>query len=258
MSTTVDKAFSLGLKPQSQFSVLHESDTDLHLTFDLGDIDPTEVSIRHSLDAVTLEVRPTCKGFMIENPLFLTSANHDDPALDAYLAQYAHLKWATCNAQELFEFFADYLISVRRVREEWIEPPLAMIKPLVMEVCFLRDNYGLSLDAEAFRSFLPLNIYSSLFQIDLQNDAQVALRKYLQRYSKIDGDEGNWDERSYELHAYCTMLISEVLTTGWAGGGIRDYRLANADVTHPINRPVIDFRSDIYDGKVRVQIKSPA
>lgn len=259
LSNTVDKAFALGLKPQPNFAVLHESDTDLHLTYDLGDIDPSEVSIRHNLDTVTLEIRPTCKGFVIENPLFMAGMNHDeDPALDAFLTRFCDLKWATCSAQELFEFFADYLISVRRVRDEFLEAPLAMIKPLVMEMCFRRDAHGLSLNAESFRAAVPLDAYSTLCneaESALPNDAQAALRKYLAGYTRVSGDNGDWSAKSYEHHGYCAMLITEVLMTGWDGGGHRAYRLANADISHAIDRPIFGFKTDIYRGKVSVELK---
>lgn len=261
MTATVEKAYAIGRQPQSAFSVDFESPTDLHLSFDLGDIDPSEISVEHTLHEVAIEVRPGCKGFVIENPLFMVESENDEqPDLDAFIERHADLRWATCTAQDLFEYFADFLISVRKIREEFIELPLSMIKALVIELCWRRDNYGYELTSESIREFLPLSQYKWLFESSASvSEGQNALARYLDKISSpMDSDSGRFSQKAHEMHGVATMAISEALTTGWNAGGRRDYRLANARVSHPVTGRVKSFRVDVYNGKVLMKLKFAA
>lgn len=259
MTATVEKAYALGRKTQATLNVDFESSTDLHLSFELGDVHPSEISIHHSLSEVSLEIRPGCKGFVIENPLLLVdSRSFENPALDAFLERHADLRWTTGTDQELFEFFADFLISVRKIREEWVEHPLSMIKPLVMELCWRRDNEGLELSTEMFRRFLNLDEYRSL-RGSAEGDraeAQTGLARYLDRISRSEQSKAQeWSAKAYELHGIATMPITEILITGFNGGAHRDYRLSNAKFSRSINKPVTSFKTKTHSGMVYIKLE---
>lgn len=260
MTTTVEKAYSMGRKPQSTFKVDYESPTDLHLSFELGDIDPSEISVEHTDREVTIEIRPGCKGFVIENPLFMVDpSSGEQPDLDAFIERHADLRWSTCTAQELFEFFADYLTDVRKIREEFIGLPLSMIKPLVIELCWRRDNHGFELTSESIRSRLPLDRYILLHGSSLPgSETRSSLAIYLDRIPLEDSVDGELSPKALEMHAFATMPICEILTTGWNVGGKREYRLSNSRVSHPVPGQVKSFKTNVYDGRVSLEFKFAA
>jgi hypothetical protein len=224
----------------------------------MGDIDMAEVRIQHSKDTVSLKVDPHCEGFVIGSPLYMACEDYDEkPRLDEFLKKHSELRWVSATPQLLYEYFIDYLRSVRTVRPEYFDLPISMLKPLIFELCHRRDFHGFHLTHESMRDFLPLSKYETLLDFEESSDDwRDDIREYLANFSKVMVNGVlDWSARSYEMHGYCTMLIAEALMTGSRKGGSgRDYRLAHAEIHHDIQRPIAGFCSYLMNGNINVEV----
>lgn len=230
------------------FQVIHESDSDLHLAYDLGRADIQAVSVGHTLDEVTLEI-PSGRSVLLaekQNDVLPEKAHSDQ---DDFVGN-TKLKWSTCAAHELFEFFANHLIYTVKIREHWIEFPLAMVRGLVSELCSRRDMQGFDLNAESFRRYLPLKSYQTLLdetQSDMPTDGQSALSKYLGNFSKIETADGiDWSPQAYEVHGNSVMQLLEVFPV--------HLKAESRVLSHPVDRQIIGFRSEIINEMVVIKI----
>lgn len=265
MSNTVTKAKSLGVFPKpAVFTVDLQDETQLCLSYDLGDIDISEVFVRHSKDKVILDVVPGCKGFLIEDPHYLAAACYPDesPRIDAFLERYADARWDSCSPEQLFQFFADYFTDARYIEESSLQHLLGMIKPLVMELCRRRDVQGIELNHVVLRDHLPPKKYCELWvnsDLEHPSESHAELQKYLSQFSKVHADGAeDWSPSSYKSHAYGTMLASEVMSGYADRGAHRPYRLSHCEVTHPVDKPIEEFATYTFGGRLFIKLKFSA
>lgn len=240
--------FARLLQLDQGFKVIHESEGGLHLAYDLGRADLQVVSVGHTLDEVTLEI-PSVRTVLLAEKQGNELREKARPCQDDFVGN-TKLKWSTCAAHELFEFFANHLIYIRQIREQWIESPLAMIRGLVAELCSRRDMQGFDLNAESFRSYLPLESYQTLLdetQSDIPTDGQSALSKYLGNFSKIETADGiDWSPQAYEIHGNSVMQILDLFP-------VRPGDESRV-ISHPVDRQIVGFRSEIINEMVVIKI----
>jgi hypothetical protein len=238
------KLASYGVFPHAREFTYYVGDDYISLSYRLGDIDPGELWVSHNSNTVTLEILPTCKGYVIECPQFVWSVMGKlTPELESHFEHFQDLKWDTASSSELISYFEDKLLNVMK-SSEWGERAIRMLTPLIEALCELRDDHDYPFNFTDIRSSMPLHGYEKLSRVTLLSPhTRSVLENYLSQYEKVAGEEGvlAWSEASIEQHAYLTMQISCCLGTGYKEGGRRDYRLAPAVIHFEVEKPIVSF-----------------
>lgn len=238
------KLASYGVFPHAREFTSYLREDYVSLSYRLGDIDPGELWVSHNSNSVTLDILPTCKGYVIECPLFVSGVIGEvTPELVSHFERFKDLKWDTATSSELISYFEDKLLNVMKC-SEWGDKAVRMVTPIIEALCELRDDHGYPFNYSDIRSRMPLYGYENLSRFTLLSPhTRSVLEDYLSQYEKVVGEEGvmAWSEASIEQHAYRTMQIASCLSTGYKEGGLRDYRLAPAVIHFEVEKPIVSF-----------------
>lgn len=235
---------SYGVFPHAREFTSYVREDYVSLSYPLGDIAPGELWVSHNSNSVTLDILPSCKGYVIECPLFVSNViDNVTPELVSHFERFQDLRWDTATSSELISYFDDRLLNVMKC-SEWGNKAVRMVSPIIEALCELRDDHDYPFTYSDIRSSLPLNGYERLSRYTLLSPhTRSVLEAYLNQYEKVAGEDGvmSWSESSIEQHAYRTMQISSCLGTGYKEGGRRDYRLAPAVIHFTVEKPIVSF-----------------
>jgi hypothetical protein len=244
-----NKKASFGVFPHEREFKSHVSSDRASLSYRLGDIDRGEVFVSHNSHSVTMKIIPSCKGYVIECPYFISEGSEMvTPKLFDHLERYQDLKWDTATGSELASYFKDSIETLSGFDEYWIGRSMQMVTPIIEACCELRDEHGYPFTENDIRTYMPLDAYEKLSQyVLLSPHTRSVLAAYVSQFEKVVGEDGvsTWSLPSRTQHGYCTMQIAASLTTGYKEGGRRDYRLAPAVIHFAVEKPIVSFTYDI-------------
>ncbi|AYG47942.1 hypothetical protein DV532_27055 (plasmid) [Pseudomonas sp. Leaf58] len=257
------KPFSLRdyeIDPLADRFAVHALGNTTRLKIPLGDVDPSELSVRHDGTRVLFSVEAFSKGFLIENlRLYLQGIR---PELREEQAQeLAHLRWSSCSANDLNVWVKAWLGSSNEGAEEgdlWSSRAMTMAKPLHAALVELRDKGELELNITSYRKFLTLDGYVALSHNQILSEhAREMLRTWLMSlpgFNEDDALNGSMSRYAHEHYGYLSMQLTCLLTESANMGKARSYRMGNADIEYASAKVIRDITAVLSDGVLTIEL----
>jgi hypothetical protein len=250
---------SPGIFPFAKHFEVSQGSGRARLTYSLGDINPSELYLKHNLYTVFLDIEPVCVGYLIQNIRHFKLDSVAEVA-DELIANFADARWDTCSAAELRRFFTGCLKLNGLGDDMWRRRTLVMLNALIDAAIYLRDHCGEALTLDRFRSILPLDAYSAMAHDRvLPERLRSRLSLYLHDLPGFNEDDflnGSLSPKCYEQHGYLTMHVcgSGLFSWGAPEGKQRDYRLASVEIEHQSPHPITSVEAQIVDDQLIVDV----
>lgn len=247
----------IGTKDFGGLDVSHLPDAT-SIRFNASGLTDSELEVSHDYEVVRLRVRPYNMGYLIPDESCLVRA--DTERLRKFVQKHGSLRWSTCTAKELHQFFAEWLLDVDAYVGDctWQNRALNMLAPLVPGVIRMRDEDGEKAQKHLWK-LLSLDSYVAL--IGDKNFDQVQIRGYLSTlpgFSFDDAEANCLSPKCYEQHGFLVMQVSHLLSKSEGNYEERSFKLHPKEFTHRASRPITSVEAHRVGDCLRIRLNHPA
>jgi len=228
------------------------------IRFNASGLADRELEVSHDFEVVRLRVRPYNSGYLIPDETCLYRGETD--RLRTFVKKYGDLRWSTCSARELHQFFADWLLGVDEHVGDciWQRRALNMLAPLIPGVVRMRDEHGEKVQKSLSRLMI-LDSYVAL--IGDEKFDQVQIKGYLSDlpgFSFGDAEANNLSPKCYEQHGFLTMQFSHLLRNFDGDHEERSFKLHPKEFSHRASRPITSVEAHRVGDCLRIRLQHPA
>ncbi|WP_410950978.1 hypothetical protein [Pseudomonas sp. S1(2024)] len=246
--------------PLADRFAVHALGNTTRLKIPLGDVDHSEVVVRHDDSKVFLTINPFSKGYLIENLKMYLQEIRPENRQD-HAEKLAHLRWSICSVDDLNLWVRTWLLSQNEQAgesDQWSLRAFGMARPLHTALIELRDKGELVLNVESYRKHLNLDSFVELAHNRMLSEhAREMLRTWLINlpgYNEDDALNGSISPKAYEHFGYLVMQFMHLVASTGNKGRARTYRMGNAEIEYASAKAIREVTATLSDGVLTIEL----
>ena len=230
------------------------------LTFEVGDIDRSELHMSYNSTQLQVEVEPVCHGFLV--PSFNKTFEKATEKQRLHLENNLELHWADCTAGELINVVVGWFEEEElNLVEDFAGLVRLLITPVAEGLTRLRDTHRVTITTEMLYDHLRLDVLDQFSSGDCPPSFDAdAFKPYLDAlpgYKRGCPDEPK--PKAYSIHGYILMHLSLLMRGNAAGvGKYRRERLFTWLVCFPSVNPIISAQAKLVCKTLTVELTHPS